>query len=126
VGHLAAVVADLESRMRAAAAARLGDETRATELAIADDPLARQGTWRSPRGGLPRRASLLPLPVLHGERVGVRGGNGHPPRLLPPLTLALSPPAGEETGSRIARDYEPVQPTYGQSTVKATCGPAPC
>src|SRR5258705_13196592 len=52
---------------------------------------AMKGTrWKRECGAI--RLTLLPLPVLHGERVGVRGGGKYRRRSKrPPLTLALSP-----------------------------------
>ena len=99
-------------------AARLRDEVkrlRETELAIADDPLARQsdvedraGAFAGDRkyGGAPKSAGgQTPAGLDPIEECGTGRRRGSDPQGLTPRGT-----------SRIQRDYQPVQPTFAQTT----------
>jgi excinuclease ABC subunit B len=105
-------------------AARLRDEIkrlRETELAVADDPLTRQSAVDDRTGGYQGEkkygaAANLPPSLSSGSG---SASSSPPPRGEGSGVGGISAVGGKTVGgssSRIATEYEPVQPTYAQST----------
>ena len=105
-------------------AARLRDEIkrlRETELAVADDPLARQADVEERAGAYAGERKYGKAPRRGSDPAGLTPSDD--PRVEPGVRPAGSDPAETNPASRIQREYQPVQPTYAQTTTIPNSGP---
>jgi excinuclease ABC subunit B len=107
-------------------AARLRDEIkrlRETELAVADDPLARQADVEERAGSYGGERKYGKAPRMGSDPAGLTPGSSRASShgVSPGLRRGAGSDPAE--GSRIQREYQPVQPTYAQSTTIPSAGP---